>query len=126
MDTFRRWTNFFPYNIQHSAMNNMLSTVRMVVWQRLCRRPDGQGRVAVREFLQFDDSVREHLMKRGADSMERMLLEVKRLVDERGQSAAGAARALYAKGLISEIDRLAICQTSELEAGVTATSGGVS
>ena len=121
MDTFRRWTNFFPHSARHSAMNNMLSTVRMVVWQRLLLRADGSGgRIALREYLQFDDEIRERLMTVGADNMDRMLLEVKRLVEERGQSAAGAARSLFERGLISRHDMTEISTQNMIEARLPA------
>jgi defect-in-organelle-trafficking protein DotB len=108
VDTFRRIVNFFPHSSRHGAMNNLISTTRMVIWQRLFIRPDGKGRVAVREFVHLTDDLREELLSIGADNMDRMLVHLKKIVDERGQSAGACARRYYDEGLLSPHDLIAI------------------
>lgn len=114
VDTFRRMVNFFPPASRSGIMNNLVSSVRMVIWQRLFLRPDGQGRVAVREFLHFTDEVREELLTIGSDNIDKMLIHMRKMVNERGQSAGASAKRFYDQGLLSQTDLLAISSTETI------------
>lgn len=100
-DTFRRIVNFFPHQVRSSVMNGLMSSIRVIVWQRLIRTPEGK-RVAMREFLVFSQAMREELMGIGADNIDRMLLRVNELVRSHGQSVSACARELHRLGKISE------------------------
>lgn len=107
-DCFSRIVNLFPHEARSGVMNSLVSSVRMVIWQRLFRRPDGQGRVAVREFLHFDDETRAELLSIGADSLSKMLIHMRSLVRERGLSMGASARVYHDQGLLSRTDLLSI------------------
>jgi defect-in-organelle-trafficking protein DotB len=92
-------------------MNSLVSSVRMVIWQRLFRRPDGKGRVAVREFLNFDDDTRAELLSIGADNMNQMMVHMRKLVSSRGMSMGQSAQKFFDEGLLSEADLISISST---------------
>jgi defect in organelle trafficking protein DotB len=107
-DAFSRIVNMFPTDARSGIMNSLVSSVRMVIWQRLFRRPDGKGRVAVREFLNFDDDTRAELLSIGADNMNQMLIHMRKLVSSRGMSMGQSARIFFDQGMLSEADLIAI------------------
>lgn len=107
-DAFSRIVNLFPTDARSGIMNSLVSSVRMVIWQRLFRRPDGQGRVAVREYLNFDDETRTELLSIGSDNMNKMLVHMRQLVKTRGMSMGQCARGFFDQGLLSEADLIAI------------------
>ena len=101
VETFQRVVGFFPHEVRHSILNGLLASVRAICWQSLLRTPDGK-RCALREFLIFTQDVREELLSIGADSMEKMLIRLKQLVAERGQSVEACALRLFEAGKINE------------------------
>lgn len=107
-DAFTRIVNMFPTDARSGIMNSLVSSVRMVIWQRLFRRPDGQGRVAIREYLNFDDETRAELLSIGSDNMNKMLVHMRKLVSSRGMSMGQCARGYFDQGLLSEADLIAI------------------
>ena len=107
-DAFSRIVNMFPMDGRSGIMNSLMSSVRLVIWQRLFRRPDGNGRVAIREFLNFDDDTRAELLSIGADNLNQMLVHMRKLVSSRGLSMGQCARVYYEQGLLSEADLIAI------------------
>jgi defect-in-organelle-trafficking protein DotB len=115
VDAFRRITNFFPHSARGGAMNNLISSVRMVIWQRLFKLPPemGEGRVAVREYLNFTEDVREELLSIGADNMDKMMLHMKKLVDSHGQSKSASARKFFDEGRLSMHDLITISSSGE-------------
>ena len=107
-DAFSRIVNLFPTDARSGIMNSLVSSVRMVIWQRLFRRPDGQGRVAVREFLNFDDETRAELLSIGADNLNQMLVHMRKMVPRKGMSMGQSARKFHEQGLLSDADLIAI------------------
>lgn len=107
-DAFSRIVNLFPTDARSGIMNSLVSSVRMVIWQRLFRRPDGLGRVAVREYLNFDDDTRAELLSIGADNLNQMLLHMRKMVASQGMSMGQSARKFYDQGLLSEADLIGI------------------
>jgi defect-in-organelle-trafficking protein DotB len=109
VDTFRRMVNLFQPDARSGVMNNLVSSVRMVIWQRLFVRADQPGqRIAVREFLPFTLEVREELLSMGADNQDKMLAHMRKLVKTRGCSAGDCAAQFYREGYLREQDVLDI------------------
>ena len=72
--------------------------LRLVVTQSLLRTVDG-NRVAAREYLVFDEYVRDRLL---AHSVEEWPSLTRKLMQERGQTMAQAAEKYYRDGRIDE------------------------
>lgn len=104
VDTFRRMVNLFPPEARSGIMNNLISSVRMVIWQRLFVRADAPGRISVREFLPFTAEVREELLSRSAESHDRMLVRMRQLLMDHGQSAGDCARRFFEAGQLRKQD----------------------
>ncbi len=95
-----RLTNLFPPAERGSKMFEIIEALRLVVVQRLVRTRDGRGRVALREFLYFDQAIRDEL--RHAQTLREAVAKVAQFVDERGQPMIVAARHMYQQGVIGE------------------------
>ena len=80
-------------------MYEIVEALRMIVVQRLVRRADGSGRLALREFLVFDDSVREAL--RNTQSLKEAVGLVATLVEKQGQTMLASAYEKFHQGLIN-------------------------
>ena len=96
-----RVINEFPPEERRTRMMDLIESIQMIVTQRLVKRVGG-GRVALREFLVFDETVRTELMKVEPESL---LAEAKRLLFERGQTMAADAQGKFDQGLIDEATR---------------------
>lgn len=97
--TLSRMANMFPPNERMTKVFELVESLRMVVVQRLVRRVDGQGRVALREYLAFDQAVRDHL--RQVTSLREAEHTLTKLVEKRGQTMLSAAQRAYDSNLIS-------------------------
>lgn len=95
----RRLISRFPEGERATAIFDIVETSRFIMAQRLVRTRTG-GRVAAREYLVFDEDVRETLI--GLDQMGKVTQEVKRLVEERGHSFKKEAARLLEAGVIDE------------------------
>lgn len=96
-ETPARIINMFPESLQNQIAVSMLSSLRLIIYQRLVPSVDGK-RVALREFLPFDEDIRDHLI----DNKDRLFKEMTRLVPEKGQSLMMDARKKLDLGIISE------------------------
>lgn len=95
-DTPTRIINVFPADMQQQVAGALISSLRLVVQQRLEPSPKG-GRVPIKEYLAFDRSVREQLMQAGLRDMSGA---VAALVEERGRPLSRDARDKYDQGLL--------------------------
>lgn len=95
----RRLISRFPESERATAIFDIVETARFIMAQRLVPRVGG-GRVAVREYLAFDESIRERLSE--LSDMGKVTRVVKQLVDERGHSFRMEGERLLAAGLIEE------------------------
>ncbi|MDR2455260.1 MAG: Flp pilus assembly complex ATPase component TadA [Deltaproteobacteria bacterium] len=95
--TPNRIISVFERSERPQAASALISALRLIVQQRLYPRLGG-GRVAVREFLAFDQEMREDLLKRPWESLDPVL---EGLVRERGQNLEAAARIEAEKGNLS-------------------------
>ena len=104
-ETLSRIINVFPANERSQITATLLSSLRLIVTQRLVPRKDGMGRVALREFLVFTPEIREKLLKL---EPEFLIPTIEKLLLTDGQSIQTAARRAYRKKLISREKFLAI------------------
>lgn len=104
-NTLARMANMFPPNERMTKVFELVESLRLVVVQRLVRKKDGSGRVALREFLPFDQAVRDQL--RVVSSLREAEHTLAKLVEKRGQTMLSAAQRAFDAGHIS-IDSMAI------------------
>lgn len=99
-----RVINVFGSQDQPSMAAGFLGAIRLIVQQRLLKTYDGK-RVAVREWLAFDDSMRKDILSMTLPKLYGYLEEK---VQERGMPLLRSAEALYARGLLldSEIEQI--------------------
>ena len=102
-ETLSRIINVFPSEERLQVTATLLSSLRLIISQRLVPRPDGQGRTALREYLAFTPEIRERLLE---TPPERLIQKTEELLTVCGQRIQEAAERAFADGKISK-DRLA-------------------
>jgi defect-in-organelle-trafficking protein DotB len=106
-NTLSRIANLFLPSERMTKVFELAESFRLVVVQRLVRRADGQGRIALREFLVFDQAVRDQL--RIATSQREAEHILTKLVERKGQTMLSAAQKAFDAGLISA-DAMAVVE----------------
>ena len=94
--TIRRMVSVFDPGERTERAYAMMETLRMVVTQALVPKAGG-GRVGLREYLVFDDSIRESLLDL---PIERWTTETQKLLLRHGQSMEQTATNAFKAGLI--------------------------
>lgn len=61
-EALRRMAFLFPPEEQEARSFDLMTSLNLIIWQRLVKRADGQGRVAMREYLVFDQNVRDRFL----------------------------------------------------------------
>lgn len=97
-ETCSRVLDLFPPDQSSARKLDFLFATRVIVNQTLARKIGG-GRVALREFLVFDQTVRDCLSTTAKDHWT---FEIERLLREEGQPMAMAAQRALNDGLITE------------------------
>jgi defect-in-organelle-trafficking protein DotB len=97
-ETMRRLVITFPPDERHGRTIDIIETVRLVISQRLVPTVDGK-RVALREYLVFDESVRDTLLE---TDVENITNTTRKLVREHGQTIEVDAHEKFNAGMISE------------------------
>lgn len=97
-ETIRRMSAVFPAAERQGRAIDLMESLRLVITQALLRTVDG-NRVATREYLVFDEEVRDEMLKHSVDDWPDT---TRRLLRERGQTMEMAAREVFEKGLIDE------------------------
>ncbi len=97
-DAIRRMVSTFPAEERHGRALDILETLRLVVWQQLAPTPDGK-RVALREFLVFDDKIRDRLL--GTD-IDHIAGSTRKLLKEFGQPMVVDAEQKFKAGKLEE------------------------
>lgn len=95
----RRLISRFPESERASAIFDIVETVRFMMAQRLVPSLDGK-RVAAREWLSFDEAMREELMD--LSEMGKVTALIKRFMKEKGHTFEREADRLLEAKLISE------------------------
>jgi defect-in-organelle-trafficking protein DotB len=97
-ETMRRLVTTFPSEERQGRTIDIIETIRLVVSQRLIPTVDGK-RVALREYLVFDEKVRDILLE--TDLMN-ITNAVRKLVREKGRTMVADAKEKFDAGIISE------------------------
>lgn len=97
-ETMRRLVTSFSGEERLGRTIDILETIRLCIWQKLVPTVD-EKRVALREYLVFDEEVRDILLE--GDPNE-VTSATRKLVRERGQLMTQDARVKFEEGIISE------------------------
>ncbi|MDP9127429.1 MAG: Flp pilus assembly complex ATPase component TadA [Pseudomonadota bacterium] len=96
--TIRRMVSVFEPSERTERAFAMMETLRMVVTQTLMPKVGG-GRIGLREYMVFDDNVRETLLDM---PLERWTMEAQRLLRKHGQTMEETATKAFKAGLIEK------------------------
>ncbi len=99
-ETMRRLVTSYPADERQGRTIDIIETIRLAIWQQLVPTVDGK-RVALREFLIFDQKIRDILLESNLDEVTAV---TRRLVKEYGQPMALDAQRKFDEGIISERD----------------------
>jgi len=116
-DCVRRMISTFPAEERHGRALDILETLRMVIWQKLVPTID-MKRVALREYLIFDEEVRDILVN---TEVEMLANRTRQLLKDRGQPMIVDAKRKFEEGRISERSynlMVAGAKKADLDAGV--------
>lgn len=97
-ETMRRLVTSFPKEERSGRTVDILETLRVIIWQKLVPSVDGK-RIALREYLIFDEEVRDMLLDGDPDNVT---MNTRNILKERGQTMYTDAKAKYDAGLIGE------------------------
>ena len=105
--TITRIVNVFDETEQNGISATLKSTLRLIIHQRLVPRIRTEdekqqgipGRIALREYLLFDEKIRRELYKIPYDQL---VPTIRDFVNEKGLSLVADARRKHANGLISD------------------------
>lgn len=97
-DAVRRMISTFPAEERHGRALDILETLRLMIWQYLAPSTDGK-RIALREFLVFDDEVRDILISTDVDYLA---AKTRKLLHERGQPMVVDAERKFKEGKLPE------------------------
>lgn len=116
-ETMRRLVTTFPAEERQGRTVDIIETVRLIVSQRLVPTIDGK-RIALREYLVFDEAVRDALLEADPTSITAM---VRKMVREKGRPIIVDAQEKFDAGLITERQFRIIAEQAkreEQEAGI--------
>jgi defect-in-organelle-trafficking protein DotB len=94
--TVRRLVSVFESGERLERAYALIETTRLIVTQALVPRVGG-GRVALREYLIFDEHVREHLLE---TPLENWTAETQNMLEKYGRTMQKSANKVYSEGLI--------------------------
>jgi defect-in-organelle-trafficking protein DotB len=94
----RRMVNLFSAEEQNSKATDILTSLKMIISQRLIPSVDGK-RVAIREYLIFTEEMVDHLLETDIDNIT---YEVRKLLKDHGRTFLEDATERFKEGLISE------------------------
>ena len=115
-ETLSRIVNVFPVEERLQVTATLLSSLRLIISQRLVPLPDNSGRIALREYLAFTPDIREILLD---TPLERLILKTEELLAVSGQRIQDAAERAYADGKIARDNYLAILAERNHKKGTT-------
>ncbi len=97
-ETVRRLVTTYPAEERAGRTIDLIETMRLIISQRLAPTVDGK-RVALREYLVFDEKIRDALLDTDPNNITAM---VRKMVREQGRTMASDAKEKFDAGLISE------------------------
>jgi defect-in-organelle-trafficking protein DotB len=110
-ETMRRLVMTFPSEERQGRTIDIIETIRLVISQRLVPTIDGK-RVALREFLIFDEKVRDALLDEEAVNIT---AAVRNMVRKQGQTMAMDAKKKFEEGFITERQYRVIAELEKRE-----------
>jgi len=110
-ETIRRLVTTFPADERQGRTVDILETVRLVVSQRLVPTVDGK-RVPLREYLVFDEHVRDALLE---SDFTNITANVRKMVRSKGRPIVEDTREKFEAGLITERQFRLIAEQSKRE-----------
>lgn len=108
-DCVRRMVTTFPAEERHGRALDILETVRLIIWQRLVPTVDGK-RVALREYLVFNDEVRDILV---GTHLDHLTAKTREILKQYGQEMIVDVTQKYKDGIISEKIYTLMCKRAE-------------
>lgn len=114
-ETLRRLVITFPPEERMGRTIDIIETIRLVISQRLVPTVDGK-RVALREYLVFDEKIRDILLEINPDEVT---AKTRQLVREFGQPLVVDAKAKLDAGLITERQYNVIAEQNAREESVS-------
>jgi defect-in-organelle-trafficking protein DotB len=118
-ETISRMVREFPENERDGMAATLVAALRLIVHQRLVVRADGKGRVAIREWLEFTDTIRDILVR---TPIKDMIHVTENLVQRYGRSLMVDVTEKYSQGLISSQEYDLYAQVKASAAGTAASS----
>ena len=97
-ETMRRLVTSFSGEERLGRTIDILETIRLCIWQKLVPTVDGK-RVPLREYLVFDEPVRDILLEGNPNEITSI---TRKLIRERGQLMTVDAKEKFEQGIISE------------------------
>lgn len=97
-EVMRRLITTFPAEERHGRTMDIIETVRLIIWQKLVPTVDGK-RTALREYLAFDEKLRDKLLD---TPPEQITAKTRELLREHGQTILVDAERKLKEGLIDE------------------------
>lgn len=97
-ESIRRLVGSFSQEERQGRTIDIIETMRLIMWQQLVPTVDGK-RVPLREFLVFDEEVRDKLLEVNYNEVTSL---TRKLLRERGQPMRVDAERVFKEGLISE------------------------
>jgi defect-in-organelle-trafficking protein DotB len=111
-ETMRRLVTSFSGEERLGRTIDILETIRLCIWQKLVPTVD-EKRVALREFLVFNEEVRDILLESNPNEVTSV---TRKLVRERGQLMTTDAKEKFQQGIINErVYKLIIAGTKALK-----------
>ena len=109
-ETIRRLVGSFSRDERNGRTIDIIETIRMIIWQKLVPTVDGK-RVALREYLVFDEAVRDVLLEYDPDQVT---AATRKLLKERGRPMIVDAERYFKEGRISEREFILLQKSSEM------------
>lgn len=97
-EVMRRLVTTFPSDERQGRAIDIIETIRLIIWQKLVPTVDGK-RVALREFLVFDEKVRDKLLE---SDPENITQATRKLLKDYGCTMLADAEKKFQQGMISE------------------------
>lgn len=108
-ETFRRIIDFYPMSYRHSAQQDILSSAKMIIAQRLINTKDGK-RTAIREYLVLTPEIKYELQE-----SKNLARDVIKMVEKHGQTMSQDIKRVYNEGLITKEYYDALIKEYELD-----------
>lgn len=110
-ETVRRLVTTYPAEERAGRTIDLIETMRLIISQRLAPTIDNK-RVALREYLVFDEKIRDTLLEIDPINITAM---VRKLVREQGRTMAADAKEKFDAGVISERTYRVIAEQTKRE-----------